>query len=200
MSWFYVRLQGIVPFQALQAYGVAVDAVCPGKKAGDICRTVVQQRSIHQTYDDLRGHNFILNATFNEIEFENYYGLAIPGGRAPEYLSANQSVVNLVRKFCEAGKPMAVICHGLLIPAAGGLIKDKKCTAYRGIRQVVIDAGAAWVEPEWLGTCVVDGNFVTGTTYYGHPEYLRCFVKALGGTIMSSHKRVLFLCGVSFNF
>lgn len=45
---FFVLLQVMVPFQALLAYGVAVDAVCPGKKAGDICRTSVHQLSGHQ--------------------------------------------------------------------------------------------------------------------------------------------------------
>lgn len=40
----------MVPFQALQAYGVAVDAVCPGKKAGELCRTAIHQPSGHQVY------------------------------------------------------------------------------------------------------------------------------------------------------
>jgi hypothetical protein len=38
----------MVPFQALQAYGVSVDAACPGKKAGDACRTAVHQPTGHQ--------------------------------------------------------------------------------------------------------------------------------------------------------
>ncbi|KAL0396188.1 UNVERIFIED_CONTAM: protein DJ-1D [Sesamum calycinum] len=70
----------MVPFQALLAYGLSVDAVCPGKKAGDICRTAIHDSLGHQTYSESRGHNFALNATFDEVEAAKYDGLVIPGG------------------------------------------------------------------------------------------------------------------------
>ncbi|XP_059452584.1 protein DJ-1 homolog D-like isoform X1 [Corylus avellana] len=187
--------EAMVPFQALQAFGVSVDAVCPGKKAGDICRTAVQQSSGHQTNSESRGHNFAINATFDEIEFTKYDGLMLPGGRAPEYLALNEAVLDLVSKFSNSGKPIASICHGQLILAAAGLVKGRMCTAYPFVRPVLIAAGAHWVEPETLSTCVVDGNIITAPMYKGHPEYIRHFVKALGGTITGSDKRVLFLCG-----
>ncbi|KAK0590283.1 hypothetical protein LWI29_024920 [Acer saccharum] len=186
----------MVPFQALQAYGVGVDAVCPGKKAGDVCRTAIQQsRCGHQTYEEWRGHNFKLNASFDEIELENYDALVIPGGRAPEFLAANGSVVDLVRKFSESGKTIASICHGQLILAAADYLKGRKCTAYHSLGPVLVDAGASWVQPQTLADCVVDGNLITGTSYHGHSEYIRHLVKALGGTIIGSGKRILFLCG-----
>eukprot|EP00262_Sarcandra_glabra_P006774 TRINITY_DN19325_c0_g1_i1.p1 TRINITY_DN19325_c0_g1~~TRINITY_DN19325_c0_g1_i1.p1 ORF type:complete len:388 (-),score=53.85 TRINITY_DN19325_c0_g1_i1:171-1334(-) len=185
----------MVPFQALQAFGVAVDAACPGKKAGDICRTAVHQSSRHQTYSESRGHNFTLNATFEEIEASKYDGLIIPGGRAPEYLAMNDSVLNLVSKFVDSGKPVASICHGQLILAAAGLVKGRKCTAYPLVKPVLVAAGAHWVEPETMSKCVLDGNLITGATYEGHPEFIRLFVNALGGTITGSAKRILFLCG-----
>ncbi|KAK1568737.1 hypothetical protein Q3G72_028136 [Acer saccharum] len=187
--------EAMVPFQALHAYGVAVDAVCPGKNAGDVCRTAVHDGSVHQTYSESRGHNFSLNATFNEIEAGNYDGLVIPGGRAPEYLAMNESVLDLVRKFSNSGKPIASICHGQLILAAADSVKDRKCTAYPPVGPVLIAAGAHWVEPETMSACVVDGNIITGATYEGHPEFIRLFVKALGGTVTGSGKRILFLCG-----
>uniref|UniRef100_A0A2N9G127 DJ-1/PfpI domain-containing protein n=1 Tax=Fagus sylvatica TaxID=28930 RepID=A0A2N9G127_FAGSY len=187
--------RAMVPFQALQAFGVSVDAVCPGKKAGDICRTAIQQRSVHQTYSESRGHNFAINATFDEIEFTKYDGLVIPGGRAPEYLAVNATVLDLVSKFSDSGKPIASICHGQLILAAAGSVKGRKCTAYPSVGPVLIAAGAHWVEPETMAACFVDGNIITGATYKGHPEFIRHFVKALGGTITGSDKRILFLCG-----
>ncbi|KAE8021884.1 hypothetical protein FH972_007734 [Carpinus fangiana] len=203
----------MVPFQALQAFGVSVDAVCPGKKAGDICRTVVQQSSVplricssvfstlpissnsQLTNSESRGHNFAINATFDEIEFTKYDGLMLPGGRAPEYLALNEAVLDLVSKFSNSEKPIASICHGQLILAAAGLVKGRMCTAYPFVGPVLIAAGAHWVEPETLSTCVVDGNIITAPMYKGHPEYIWHFVKALGGTITGSAKRVLFLCG-----
>ncbi|KAJ4974584.1 hypothetical protein NE237_007758 [Protea cynaroides] len=185
----------MVPFQALQAYGISVDAACSGKKAGDICRTAVHQSTGHQTYSESRGHNFMLNATFDEIDVTNYDGLLIPGGRAPEYLAMEESVQILVSKFSDSGKPIASICHGQLILAAAGLVKDRKCTAYPSVKPVLIAAGSHWIEPETMAACVVDGNLITGATYDGHPEFIRLFVKALGGTITGSNKQILFICG-----
>ncbi|KAH9602428.1 hypothetical protein KSS87_013027 [Heliosperma pusillum] len=187
----------MVPFQALLAYGVAVDAVCPGKKSGDVCRTAVHQLSTYQTYTETRGHNFILNATFDDIVASKYDGLVIPGGRSPEYLAMNESVLDLVRTFSTSGKPIASVCHGQLLLAAANCVKGRKCTAYPSLKPVLIAADAHWVEPDGMEACVVDGNLVTGATYVGHPEFIQLFVKALGGAVTGSDKRILFLCGVS---
>uniref|UniRef100_A0A7N1A9U0 DJ-1/PfpI domain-containing protein n=1 Tax=Kalanchoe fedtschenkoi TaxID=63787 RepID=A0A7N1A9U0_KALFE len=114
----------MVLFQALQAYGIKVDAVCPGKKSGDVCRTAVHQLSQHlQTYSESRGHNFALNATFDEIDASRYDGLVLPGGRAPEYLALDKSVQELVAEFSNSGKPIASVCHGQLILAAAGALQ-----------------------------------------------------------------------------
>lgn len=185
----------MVPFQALQAYGVSVDAVCPGKKSGDSCTTAVHQLSGHQTYSESRGHNFTLNATFDQIEASKYDGLIIPGGRAPEYLAMNGSVIDLVKKFSGSGKLIASICHGQLILAAAGLVKNRKCTAFPPVKPALVAAGAHWVEPDTMSACVIDDNLITGATYEGHPEFIRLIVKALGGTITGANKKVLFLCG-----
>ncbi|XP_065850684.1 protein DJ-1 homolog D [Euphorbia lathyris] len=187
--------EAMVPFQALLAYGVAVHAACPGKKTGEFCRTSIHESSGHQTYSESRGHNFTLSATFNEIDFAKYDGLVIPGGRAPEYLAMNESVIDCVRKLSDAGKPIASICHGQLILAAAGIVNGRKCTAYPSVRPVLVAAGAHWVEPQTMAACVADGNIITGATYEGHPEFIQLFVKAIGGAITGSDKRILFLCG-----
>ncbi|XP_057809286.1 protein DJ-1 homolog D [Salvia miltiorrhiza] len=185
----------MVPFQALLAYGLSVDAVCPGKKAGDICRTAIHDLRGHQTYSESRGHNFALNATFNEIDTTKYDGLVIPGGRAPEYLAVDESVVALVKKFEDLKKPIASICHGQLILAAADMVKGRKCTAYPALKPALVAAGAHWVEPDTMAFCTSDGNLITGATYDGHPEFIRLFINALGAKISGSGKRILFLCG-----
>ncbi|KAJ4744747.1 Intracellular protease 1 [Rhynchospora pubera] len=185
----------MVPFQALQAYGIEVDAVCPGKKAGDVCRTAVHQFSGHQTYSESRGHNFALNATFDSVDPGQYDGLVIPGGRAPEYLAMDESVLTVVQKFVQAKKPIASVCHGQLILAAAGVVANKTCTAYPAVKPALIDAGCQWVEADTGNECVTDGNLITGATYFSHPEFISQFVKALGGTVTGSDKKILFLCG-----
>ncbi|KAI5336304.1 hypothetical protein L3X38_015571 [Prunus dulcis] len=189
--------EAMVPFQALQAFGVSVDAVSPSKKAGDICATAItiKVESTDQAYTESRGHNFTLNATFDEIEFDEYDGLLIPGGRSPQHLAMNASVVELVRKFSDSRKPIAAICHGQLVLAAAGAVKGRKCTAFPTLKPGLVAAGAHWVEPDTLSVCVVDDNIVTGVTYYGNPEFIRLFLKALGGNISGSERRVLVICG-----
>src|SRR5262245_37756275 len=110
----------MVPFQALSMVGHTVHAVCPGKSAGQSVRTAVHDFEGDQTYSEKRGHNFSLNATFDEIRAEDYDAVLVPGGRAPEYLRLNPKVLEIVRHFAIAKKPMAAICHGPQILAAAG--------------------------------------------------------------------------------
>src|ERR1700722_17507624 len=87
----------MVPFQALLMVGHTVHAVCPGKKAGDKVRTAVHDFEGDQTYSEKPGHNFTLNATFDDIRAHEYGALVLPGGRAPEYLRLNEQVLQIVR-------------------------------------------------------------------------------------------------------
>ncbi|MDJ0875851.1 MAG: DJ-1/PfpI family protein, partial [Desulfobacterales bacterium] len=97
----------MVPFQALLMVGHTVHAACPDKKAGDFVRTAVHDFEGDQTYSEKPGHNFTLNATFTEINAEDYDALVIPGGRAPEYIRLNPEVLKIVQHFSQADKPIA---------------------------------------------------------------------------------------------
>src|ERR1700743_546667 len=108
----------MVPFQALQVLGHPVDAVCPNKKKGDSVRTAIHDFEGDQTYTEKPGHNFALNATFDQIDETGYDGLVIPGGRAPEYLRLNPRVLDIIRHFEKANKPIAALCHGAQLLAA----------------------------------------------------------------------------------
>ena len=70
----------MVPFQALQMVGHTVHAVCPGKKSGEYVRTAVHDFEGDQTYSEKPGHNFTLNAAFDDVKAEEYDALVIPGG------------------------------------------------------------------------------------------------------------------------
>lgn len=109
----------MVPFQALQMVGHTEHAVCPGKKSGDAVRTAIHDFEGDRTYSEKRGHNFTLNATFDQIRPESYDALVIPGGRAPEYIRLNPRVLEIVRHFAAAKKPIAAICHAAQVLAAG---------------------------------------------------------------------------------
>lgn len=187
--------EAMVPFQCLQAFGLEVDAVCPGKKAGETCKTAVHDFLGHQTYSESPGHDFVLTATFEKIDANSYDILVIPGGRAPEYLAVNNSVICLVKHFASLNKPIASICHGQLVLVAADLLKGKKCTAYPAVKPAIVSAGGIWQDPKPITTCFSDQNLVTGAAWPGHPEFLRLVLKALGGTVSNSDKKVLILCG-----
>src|SRR6185503_11901525 len=136
----------MVPFQALLMIGHTVHAVCPGKRAGQSVRTAIHDFEGDQTYSEKPGHNFTLNATFEEIRPEDYDALVVPGGRAPEYLRLNPRVLEAVRHFAEAGKPIAAICHGAQLLAAAGVLRGKTCSAYPACSPEVKIAGGKYVE------------------------------------------------------
>ena len=119
----------MVPFQALQAVGHEVHAVCPGKKRGDSVATAIHDFEGDQTYTEKPGHGFGLNATFADIDPADFDGLVVPGGRAPEYLRLDEDVLDMVRHFDAAGKPIAAICHGLQLLATAGVLEGRRCTA-----------------------------------------------------------------------
>lgn len=169
----------MVPFQTLQTVGYKVDAVCPDKKTDDTVTTAIHDFEGEQTYSEKRGHNFTLNASFAEINPQEYTGLIIPGGRAPEYLRLNEEVLQLVQHFQKQNKPIAAICHGAQILTAAGKLEGKECTAYPALQQDVEAAGGTWIEKE-VNEAHVDGNLVTAPAWPAHPAWLSKFLDVLG--------------------
>jgi len=172
----------MVPFQALLMVGHTVHAVCPGKKAGETVRTAIHDFEGDQTYSEKRGHNFALNASFADVQPESYDALVIPGGRAPEYLRLNPRVIEIVRHFSQANKPIAAICHGAQILAAAHVLAGKSCSCYPAVSPDVGTAGGQYVEIP-MDQAHVDGNLVTAPAWPAHPAWLAAFLKVLGTKI-----------------
>jgi len=176
--------EAMVPFQMLTMVGHTVHAVCPGKKAGETVRTAVHDFEGDQTYSEKRGHNFAINASFDEINPQDYDALVIPGGRAPEYIRLNERVLDIVRHFAQANKPIASICHGQQVLAAAGVVEGRLCTAYPAVKPDLLRAGAKWGEVNaTFSNAYVDGNIVTAAAWPGHPEWIRKFLELLGTKI-----------------
>lgn len=172
----------MVPFQALQAVGYTVHAVCPDRQAGDQIRTAVHDFEGDQTYTEKRGHNFTLNASFADIQVDDYRGLIVPGGRAPEYLRLNTDVLDIVRHFAEGNKPIAAICHGLQLLSAAGILSGRSCTAYPACGPEVRSAGGEFVERP-VDEVHVDGNLVTAPAWPAHPKWIAAYLNVLGAEI-----------------
>jgi protease I len=170
--------EAMVPFQALQMVGHKVDAVCPGKKAGEAVRTAIHDFEGDQTYSEKRGHNFQLNATFEDVRAGSYDALVIPGGRAPEYLRTNDKVLEIVRHFFDAGKPVAALCHGAQLLVAAGVAKGRSISAYPAVGPEVTLAGGKYVDLP-MTAAHVDGNLVSGPAWPAHPAWLAKFLEVI---------------------
>ncbi len=172
----------MVPFQALQMVGHTVHAVCPDKKAGETVRTAVHDFEGDQTYTEKPGHNFALNASFDEIRSEDYDALVIPGGRAPEYIRLNERVIHIVRHFAESDKPIAAVCHGAQVLAAAGVLKGRSCSAYPAVGPDVKGAGGEFMDIA-VDSAHRDGKLVTAPAWPAHPKWLAAFLEVLGTKI-----------------
>jgi protease I len=170
--------EAMVPFQALQAVGHVVHAVCPGKKAGDTVRTSVHDFEGDQTYSEKPGHNFALNATFDLVNVADYDGLVLPGGRAPEYLRLDMRVIKMVQHFDQHQKPLGALCHAAQLLTAAGIVRGKVLTCYPACAPEVELAGGKYVQVAMTGA-VVDGMLVTAPAWPAHPAWLTKFVQVI---------------------
>ncbi|MFH7811260.1 MULTISPECIES: DJ-1/PfpI family protein [Acetobacter] len=170
----------MVPYQALSMLGYTVDVVCPGKKAGDKVLTAIHDFEGAQTYSEKPGHAFTLTADFDAIDTDDYLGLIVPGGRAPEYLRLNPRVLEIVRAF--ADRPLAAICHGAQLLAAAGVIRGRKVSAYPACRPEVELAGGIYADIA-VTDAVTDGELVSAPAWPAHPAWLAQFLKVLGANI-----------------
>ncbi|WP_120429334.1 DJ-1/PfpI family protein [Acinetobacter baylyi] len=172
----------MVPFQFLTGLGYTVHAVCPDKNQGDHIATAIHDFEGEQTYSEKRGHNFAINYSFDQVNPDDYIGLIIPGGRAPEYLRMNNRVIEIVQAFDQNKKPIAAVCHGAQLLAAADILKGKTCSAYPACAAEVKLAGGNYADIA-VTEAVTDGHLVTAPAWPAHPAWLAQFVQVLGATI-----------------
>ena len=173
----------MVPFQALIAVGHIVHAACPGKKAGEKIKTAIHDFEGDQTYTEKPGHNFTLNASFVEVNPDDYDALMIAGGRAPEHLRLDNRLIEVVRSFAAERKPIAAICHAAQILAAADVIRGRRVSAYAACAPEVRLAGGEYAETPPDGA-IHDDNLVTGFAWPAHPRFLALFLDVLGTRVL----------------
>ena len=121
------------------------------------------------------GYHLEAEVAFRDIDPSAYAGLFVSGGRAPEYLRYDQDLLRVTRHFFEANKPVAVVCHGIEIVSAAGVIRGRTVTT---VAKCALDAeqgGARYVDRP----VVVDGNLVSARTWHDYGPFFREFMKML---------------------
>jgi len=115
--------------------------------------------------------------TVDEVQPQDYDGVVVPGGWAPDRLRRYPEILDFVRKVHDAGKPVAAICHGPSVLISAGLLRGKTATCVVAIKDDVVNAGAAYVDQP----VVVDGGIITSRTPADLPDFGRALVAALAG-------------------
>lgn len=168
----------MVPFQGIQIFGHEIHAVCPNMKSGQFIKTAIHDFEGDQTYTEKLGHRFIINYDFDNVKVEDYHGLIIPGGRAPEYLRLNDDVIKITNHFIDSNKPIAAICHGIQILTATNKISGRRLTCYPACSPELKFAGAHYEDIQ-INDAFVDGNLVTAKAWPAHSVWIRKFLEIL---------------------
>lgn len=147
------------PKRAMEEAGVSVEVVSP-------------QQEIRAWDEKDWGITMSVDKNLEEAKPEDYDGLMLPGGVLnPDQLRRNKKAVDFIRHFLEAGKPLAVICHGAQTMIETGMLSGRTMTSYPSIKTDLINAGVNWVDKE----VVVDHGLVSSRS----PRDLEAFNKKL---------------------
>jgi len=126
-------------------------------------------------YHGKKGYPVTVDRVVDDLYPEVYDGLVIPGGYAPDHMRRSEKVLAITRAIAEAGKPLAFICHAAWVPISAGLLKGRKATCVRAIKDDVVNAGATYLDEP----VVVDGNLISSRTPADLPAFCRAIIKAL---------------------
>jgi protease I len=125
------------------------------------------------TYTEKPGYRVQADLSLDDVAVEQYHGLVLPGGRAPEYLRNRPRAVEIVGHFLAAAKPIAANCHGPLLLLAAANVRGRTMTCYPELEPDLRSAGANFVNRD----VVVDGPLVTVRGWPDNAPWMREFVK-----------------------
>jgi protease I len=124
-----------------------------------------------KAYTGKHGYPAQPDLLLKDARSRDFCGLLVSGGFMPDKLRRDAKVLSLTREFFEQGKLVAFICHGGWIPISARILKGRRATGSRGIKDDLVNAGAFWVDEP----VVVDGNLISSRT----PRDLAAFGKAM---------------------
>lgn len=128
-----------------------------------------------EEYVGKKGTKIKSDKSIEEVSPDDYLGVVIPGGWAPDKMRTNEKMVKFIEKINSKNKPIAAICHGGSMLIEADIIKGRKVTSYISIRTDIINAGGRWSDKE----VVVDGNLITSRTPADLPAFCAELLKAL---------------------
>lgn len=126
---------------------------------------------------DKPADDFPVDTTFAQADGAVYDAIVLPGGvQNSDTIRINTAAQALVKAHDAAGKPLAVICHGAWLLVSSNLVKDRKLTSYKTLRDDIINAGGLWLDD----AVVTDGNLISSRQPDDIPAFNAQLLSALG--------------------
>lgn len=166
----------LYPYFRVQEDGFEAVVAAPEKRTYHLV-----MHDAHPEWDitvESAGYRMDADIAFCDVRPEDYAGLFLSGGRAPEYLRYDEDLMRIVRHFFERNKPVASVCHGIEIVATAGVIGGRRVTTVPKCRFDAEVCGATFVDEP----VVVAGNLVTARTWHDNAPFMREFMKLLEAT------------------
>jgi protease I len=128
-----------------------------------------------KTYAGKRGYPVTVDTHVDAVDAGGFDALVIPGGFAPDQLRRSETVLRITRDMFRAGKPIAFICHAGWVPISAKILKGKRATSVRAIKDDMENAGVTWED----APVVVDGNLISSRTPADLPQFCKALIAAL---------------------
>ena len=167
------ELEVYYPLERMREEGILV--VVASTRPKRLALKVHEVVNEEDTYSESPGRSIQATLGFEDVDVSDYVGVIIPGGRAPEYLRRNPQVIRIVQEAHEEGLPIAAVCHGPMILAEAGLLRNRSCTAVEDIIPEVEGAGGQWVADRVAS----DGQIVTAQTWEDCGPWMAEYVSLL---------------------
>jgi protease I len=137
--------------------------------------TTVVAGTGERTYQGKRGYPLTVDAHVDDLASDDFDGLVIPGGYAPDIMRRSKQLLRLTKEIFDAGKPVAFICHAGWVPISAGIVRGKRGTSVGAIKDDLVNAGLLWED----SPVVVDGNLISSRTPADLPQFMRALIGAL---------------------
>ena len=166
-------LDTMYPYYRLQEAGIRPVVAAPEKRKYQMVMHEVKPGwTITKEWE---GYTIESEIAFSDVSPGDYAGIFFSGGRAPEYIRYDPSLVEITKYFFKNHLPIASVCHGVEIPAYADCVRGRRMATVEKCRFDLEACGGIFVnEP-----CVIDKNLVSGRTYHDNGHYLAPWIKML---------------------
>ena len=165
----------LYPYFRVQEDGYGVTVAAPEKRLYHLV-----MHDAHPDWDitvESAGYRLASDIAFRDVHPEEYSGLILSGGRAPEYLRYDPDLMRIVRHFFDTNKPVGCVCHGIEILAAADVIRGRRVTTVAKCRYDAEFSGATYEDTP----VVVEDNLITARTFWDNAPWMREFMNVLNG-------------------